>query len=397
MAWPSAGSIAFIGFNADGNDGLSFVAIDAIPAGEVIRFRDDEWNGTSFNTGEGTFAWTAPAGGIAAGQVVQFQNIATTPSVNIGTVTGTAAFAAADETVYAYTGANFDTPTTFLSAITNSDGGFSVAAGQLTGTGLTAGTTAVSLQTLGGGDEDVAAYNGTRSFPDGVTGRADALAAINNAANWISQDGAGDQSIDSIAPDAPFDNTSFTIACFLPGTMIRTPVGERAIETLAIGDLVTTAEGVARPIKWIGRRSYDTRFLTRHSEATPIRIKAGAFGEATPSRDLLVSQKHAVVFNGHLVEALAFVNDATVVIDTSFAQVSYFHIELDGHDVIVAEGLAVESYLNCGNRNGFANAAEYAEIYGPEDVKAPVFKLPRATHGAALEAILGLFHGRRAA
>ena len=55
------GSIAFVGYNADGNDNLAFVALEPIAAGTVIHFTDNEWDGSAFNTGESTWSWTATA------------------------------------------------------------------------------------------------------------------------------------------------------------------------------------------------------------------------------------------------------------------------------------------------------------------------------------------------
>ena len=55
----TSGDIAFVGFNADGNDDLAFVTFVNIGAGETIYFTDNEWDGAAFNTGESYSLWTA--------------------------------------------------------------------------------------------------------------------------------------------------------------------------------------------------------------------------------------------------------------------------------------------------------------------------------------------------
>lgn len=208
----SAGNIAFVGFNADGNDNIAFVALVDINPNEVIIFEDNEWNGTAWvDTNEGAFSWTATSL-VTAGTIVRIDNIG---SGTIAASTGTAAtgvtgrggnrgIGANDETIYAYQGSAASP--TFITAIAS--GGFSSANGLLTGTGLTAGTNAIDFLTVDD-DVDIAAYNGSRS---GQADFASYLPLINNPANWQTQDGTGDQSIDGTAPDVPFSSTEFAIA-----------------------------------------------------------------------------------------------------------------------------------------------------------------------------------------
>ncbi len=147
-----------------------------------------------------------------------------------------------------------------------------------------------------------------------------------------------------------------TPLCYCLGTRIKTARGVVAVEDLAIGDLAVTASGGARLVQWIGRRRID---LTRHADparARPIRIAAGAFPGGVPHRDLLVSPDHAVVFDGMLIPAKLLVNGASIAVDTVCREVTYFHVELASHDILLAEGLAAESYLDTGNRDMFENA-----------------------------------------
>jgi VCBS repeat-containing protein len=232
------GSIAFVGFNADGNDGFAFVAIDPIAAGTIIRFNDNEWNGSAigaggaFNTGEGSLTWTNGGSDLAAGTIVELLNTssAATQSVNIGSISGgTISLGNSGESIFSFVGTDASTPAVFLAAVTNNNGGFNGAttSGLLSGTGLVAGSTALVLPGTGGAD--VAAYNpGTGGFSFGSTTAA--ASAFNTAANWVAQDASGDQDADNTAPDAPFltdaqsliAGVTFTIGA-LPSLSISDP------------------------------------------------------------------------------------------------------------------------------------------------------------------------------
>lgn len=119
---------------------------------------------------------------------------------------------------------------------------------------------------------------------------------------------------------------------------------------------VLTASGNPRPISWIGDRRID---LERHpdpSRVQPIRIRAGAFAPGRPSRDLYLSPDHAVFHDNRLIPIRLLVNNATILPDPHARTVHYFHVELDRHDILLAENLPAESYLDTGNRVMFANA-----------------------------------------
>ncbi|MDE8344080.1 MAG: Hint domain-containing protein, partial [Acidocella sp.] len=145
------------------------------------------------------------------------------------------------------------------------------------------------------------------------------------------------------------------IACFAKGTRILTPKGEVAVETLREGDMVITAAGEDAPIKWIGTRKLDLRRHAHPQKAQPVRITAGAISHNVPNRDLYLSPDHALYLHGHLIPAKALVNRLSVT-QENWQSVSYYHIELDSHAVIFAEGTPVETYLETGNRDCFENA-----------------------------------------
>ena len=161
-AAPTAGTIAFTGFNADDPDSFAFVALDDIASGTVITFDDNEWSGTAFNTGEGTITLTLTST-LAAGSIVRIDSSNTaTPTTSFGTVTRGGSFdlSGTTESLYAYTGTAASP--NFLTAIGISGFTGATTTGLLTNTGLTLGTNAIDLGVIDAG-ADIGAYNGLRS------------------------------------------------------------------------------------------------------------------------------------------------------------------------------------------------------------------------------------------
>jgi hypothetical protein len=178
-----------------------------------------------------------------------------------------------------------------------------------------------------------------------------------------------------------------TAACYLRGTRIATPHGEQPIETLAIGDLVLTADGGEEPIRWIGQRAYQTRFARGNPGVHPICIRAGALADGVPVRDLFVSSNHAMVLDGLLVPASELVNGVSILRQAATETIDYIHLELARHDVILAEGAPSESFVDDDSRMLFQNAAEYAEMYPTAQSQPATYCAMRVTSGYALETI----------
>jgi len=155
-----------------------------------------------------------------------------------------------------------------------------------------------------------------------------------------------------------FSNSQGTITsvalCFAEGTHILTPDGEVAVESLKAGDLVTTSAGAALPVRWLGRSEIAGRFADPLT-ACPICIRAGALGENLPLRDLRVSPAHALYLDGILVQAAALVNGVSIIRDTMAEHFTYYHIELDTHELIISEGTVTESFVDNVDRLNFSN------------------------------------------
>ena len=197
-------------------------------------------------------------------------------------------------------------------------------------------------------------YLGYDAALDGYVAQSNDTTTLYLFANVEASDG---QSITAL--DEPF------AVCFLEGTMIATPEGERTVESLAIGDVLLKADGSFVKVKWIGRQRLNRFFAS--DRLLPVRIAAGALGDGTPNRDLLVTADHGMVLDGLVVNASALVNGVTITYEPKSrlpSTITYYHIETEEHDVILANGAASETYIDYVGRSVFDNYAEYLELYG---------------------------------
>jgi Hint domain len=143
------------------------------------------------------------------------------------------------------------------------------------------------------------------------------------------------------------------LPCLAAGTRILTPRGLVAIESLRRGRTVLTQSGDVQPIKWIGRRDIDCRCHPDRGRVAPIRVAAHAFGSGRPERDVLLSADHSVFVEGVLIPIKVLVNEKTIA-RAAVDFVTYYHIELARHDVVLADGLPVETFLDtAGERHKF--------------------------------------------
>lgn len=192
-----------------------------------------------------------------------------------------------------------------------------------------------------------------------------------------------------VASDTTLDDPTFMtypegsgfVVCFAAGTAIATPDGERLVEALDVGDLVITADGRSVPVKWVGRQTVVKHF-TPSVHFCPVQIKAGALGEYVPHTDLIVTGDHGIVVGDVMVNAAALVNGTTITrvpADDLPERVTYWHIETEHHDVIVASGAPAETFVDSTTRRRFDNYAQYVALFGEPDSRMPVLPYARAT------------------
>ncbi len=176
--------------------------------------------------------------------------------------------------------------------------------------------------------------------------------------------------------------------CYGQGTQIRTPGGDAPIETLRVGERVLTSSGESRPIKWIGHRDFDCRQHPDPGAVHPVRIAADAFGPNRPSQDLLLSDAHAVCMDlcGEVLIPVGILVNGATIARVEVDRVSYWHVELDSHDILIANNLPAESYMDMDNRAFFEEAGAELDTFVRGNGKTyEDFCRPVVTEGRVLE------------
>ena len=193
------------------------------------------------------------------------------------------------------------------------------------------------------------------------------------------------------------------LACFAAGTRIETPEGPVAVEDLAVGGTVVTLPGGSGRIVWTGSRAVDCTRHPRPEAVWPVRVSAGAFGPGMPARDLFLSPDHAVYVEDVLIPVKHLVNGDSIH-QVPMEHVVYHHIELDRHDVVLAEGLAAESYLDTGDRADFGSESTVIRLHPMFERTADAAMLwetrgaaPLVQSGAVLERVRAAIMARRPA
>lgn len=176
----------------------------------------------------------------------------------------------------------------------------------------------------------------------------------------------------SYVTTSDISQTPFAL-CFASGTRILTARGAVPVEELAAGDQAVTASGAHRPVVWTGHRHVDGGGETLGADQSPVRVRADAFGPGRPARDLRLSPGHPVLVGadadgqgGVLVPIMCLVNGTSIAREPA-ASVTYWHVELDAHDILLAEGLPAESFLDFGCRAFFEEASDHA-LHNPDFV-----------------------------
>jgi autotransporter passenger strand-loop-strand repeat protein len=345
-----SGGVQYVGGNLNGNGEGFGTATSTMLSGGT---QDVEAGGTATGT-------TIYGGGL---EEVLNGGVANAPVIDSGTLRLDA-------------GATIATGPIDFSAVSGTNGGTLDLTGEGSGSAFTSNFTAAISGFTGEGStaatSDVIDVTGSGNAGDHV------VWTQNGAAGTLQVENASNVVLESMVLDGTFGQQRFVLTeaagvdqitydssapCYCRGTSIRTPRGHKRVEKLKIGDKVMTGGGVARPVKWIGKRSYGGRYIMGRKDMLPICIKAGALADNVPKRDLWISPHHAMYLEDILIEAKDLLNGVSIVQAESVDEVQYFHIELETHDVIVAEGALSESFIDDDSRGMFHNAYEYRMLY----------------------------------
>ncbi|GBQ83906.1 hypothetical protein AA14337_2709 [Acetobacter malorum DSM 14337] len=171
--------------------------------------------------------------------------------------------------------------------------------------------------------------------------------------------------------------------CFLAGSMIRTPEGDQAVESIQIGDEVITFDwksnkDIVSPVVWVGKAHMTVRPDLPDDEAGyPVSVLKNAVAEGVPYKDMLITAEHCLFFENRFVPVRMLVNGVSIFYDKSIMSYDYYHVETEHHSVITADGMLTESYLDTGNRRSFRQNGKIVGLRGAiknwvEDAAAPL-------------------------
>jgi autotransporter passenger strand-loop-strand repeat protein len=263
---------------------------------------------------------------------------------------------------------------TITDAVVNSGGAVTISSGgsAVSTTVNSGGTEVVSSGGIAfgttvniGGAIDVAYLSYTAGGSAGVNG-SDVLTVSVGGHSYAQQLAGSYTDVQFVLSPDTYSGTLVTeeaVPCFLPGTLILTDRGEIAVEALLVGDLVQTVlGGTLAPITWLGRREVDCAQHPHQQRVWPVCVAAGAFGPGRPHRALFLSPDHAVYVNSVLIPIRHLIN-ATTIAQIPMDRVTYYHLELPHHDVLLAQGLPAESFFDLRDGSNYANRPGPARLY----------------------------------
>jgi hypothetical protein len=218
------------------------------------------------------------------------------------------------------------------------------------------------------GNDTIEAFGGTNYVDGGGGVNTEAFSgdfsqySISQTPQGLHVTGLGESDTLVSIQELQFADETIAAPCFVAGSRLTAEAGQVPVEELRVGQLVRTLDGSMEPVIWLGRRRVACLRHPTPQDVWPVRVRAHAFGEGEPTRDLWLSPDHAVFVEGNLIPVRYLINGATIV-QEPIESVDYWHVELARHAVLFAEGLAAESYLDTGNRIAFANGGGTTQLH----------------------------------
>jgi len=335
----------------------------------------------------GTFSINVPAASTALFQVGSggFTNNGTWSITSHGTGAGNIQFLGAGTAGYTNNGTInvTDANLTFDQALKGTSGTVNLTNGAdvtLNGTNSGAGQTF----NFSGGDNTLDVANGQtftgviRGFSQGdkldlnVTGttsydKTTGILTITSGSNTYTYD-VGKGYTGTFSDSAGVVSYVGTTPCYLPGSMIRTPEGEKAVETLAIGDELVvwdpaSASEKVEAIVWVGTRKIVVQpHLADDLSNYPVRILKDALSDGVPYKDMLITAEHCLFFEGKFVPARMLVNGRSIFYDRDLTTFDVYHVETAQHSVLIADGALSESFLDTENHKIFRQSGKVASL-----------------------------------
>jgi len=195
---------------------------------------------------------------------------------------------------------------------------------------------------------------------------------------WAYATNPGPMTLPQTIPVDEISTGTFT-ACFLSGVAVATPDGAVGVEQLAPGDLVLTADGRAVPVKWVGRQTVFTA-LGPPDCRWPVILQSDSLAPGLPNRALRLTSDHAIKFDRLLVQVGALVNGVSIRRMTASELGQHYvvyHVETENHEMILAEGVPCETFVDNVSRRRFDNFAEYVARHGDSGSTVPEIDAPR--------------------
>ena len=265
--------------------------------------------------------------------------------------------------------------------------------------GLIAGQTATLTFSLSESSNDfvlgdIAVIGGTLSnfSGSGTTYTATFTPTANSMSNGVVSvssnkfsDAAGNFNVDGSDANNTITLTVNTLAsslpvCFARGTLIQTTSGPVPVEELQVNDrlsfYVEPTSSDCATVKWIGRQTFHPA-MAELVDYLPIKLSASALGPGQPFEDLYVSPDHAILFDGSLIHAKVLINGTSILQMPDWeGNVEYFHIETENHELIYANGVPAETFIDNVSRRQFDNYAEFEALY-PSTPLMTELEIPR--------------------